>query len=69
VLVGDPPAQIAALAADLDAGLMVVTLRGDNRLFGDRKGATTYRVLREAGTPVLAVPAGWRLGAARSTGA
>jgi nucleotide-binding universal stress UspA family protein len=67
VMVGDPAAQIAALATDLDAGLLIVTLREESRLFGDRQGAMTYRVLREAGTPVLAVPAGWRLPVARSS--
>jgi nucleotide-binding universal stress UspA family protein len=61
VLVGDPAEQIANLATDLKADLLVVTLRGDNRIFGDRKGATTYRVVQDAGTPILAVPAGWRL--------
>ncbi len=61
VFVGDPAEQIAALANDLGAGLVLLTLRGDDRLFGDRKGATTYRVVCNAGTPVLAVPAGWML--------
>ncbi len=61
VFVGEPADQIAALAADVGAGLVVVTLRGDHRLLGDRQGTTTYRIVCEAGTPVLAVPAGWRL--------
>ena len=60
VLVGEPAEQIASLAQDLSAALLVVTLRGDHRLFGDRKGATTYRVVQEAGTPILALPSGWR---------
>jgi nucleotide-binding universal stress UspA family protein len=64
VLVGEPAEQIANLATELRADLLVVTMRGDDRLFGDRKGATTYRVVQEAGKPILAVPAGWRLGPA-----
>ena len=61
VLVGEPAEQIATLATDLEADLLVVTLRGDDRLFGDRKGTTTYHVVQQAGKPILAVPAGWRL--------
>jgi nucleotide-binding universal stress UspA family protein len=59
VLAGSPADQIATLAADVGAGLVVLTLRGDNRLFGDRKGATSYRVVCEAGVPVLAMPEGY----------
>lgn len=61
VLVGEPAEQIANLATDMKADLLVVTLRGDERLFGDRKGATTYHVVQEAGKPILALPAGWRI--------
>jgi len=60
VVVGEPAAQLSALATNADVGLVIVTLRGTDRLFGDRKGDTTYRVVCEASTPVLAVPAGWR---------
>lgn len=59
VFMGDPAARIADLARDLEAGLVVLTLRGSDRVFGDRKGATTYRVVCQANTPVLAIPAGW----------
>lgn len=61
VLLGEPAEQIASLATNLRADLLVVTLRGDDRLFGDRKGTTTYHVVQQAGTPILAIPAGWRL--------
>ena len=61
VVVGETASQLAALAANTDVGLVIVTLRGADGLFGDRKGDTTYRVVCEASTPVLAVPAGWRL--------
>ena len=65
VVVGEPAGQLAALASDQDVGLVIVTLRGADRLFGDRKGDTTYRVVCETSTPVLAVPAGWRLDGGR----
>ncbi len=65
VTVGEAAGQLAALAANVDVGLVIVTLRGTDRLFGDRKGDTTYRVVCETSTPVLAVPAGWRLNEAR----
>ncbi|MGE3179487.1 MAG: universal stress protein [Vicinamibacterales bacterium] len=61
VLAGRPSEQVAGLAADLKAAVLVLTLKGDDRLFGDRQGSTTYHVVQEAGTPVLALPAGWRL--------
>jgi universal stress protein A len=60
VLVGRPADQIATLASGLDASALVLMLKGDDRLFGDRQGSTTYHVVQEAGTPVLALPAGWR---------
>jgi nucleotide-binding universal stress UspA family protein len=59
VRVGEPASQIASLATDLDAGLVVVTLRKAPGLFGARQGSITYRVVQEAGTPVLALPAAW----------
>jgi nucleotide-binding universal stress UspA family protein len=60
VLVGEPAAQIATLASELGAGLVVVTLRKAPGLFGARQGSMTYRVVREARTPVLALPSAWR---------
>jgi nucleotide-binding universal stress UspA family protein len=56
VVTGDPSTEITRIAADLDADLIVVgiTLRGavGPGIFG----ATTARLLRTAGRPVLAVP-------------
>ena len=56
VVTGDPSTEIARIAADLDADLIVVgvTPRGaiGRRIFG----ATAARLIRTAGRPVLAVP-------------
>ena len=57
--IGSPADQIAALAADLGAGLVILTLHGRDRLLGDHQGATTYRLVCHAATPVLALPEGW----------
>lgn len=57
ILLGDPAEEIAALAADSDAGLMVVILRRGRGLFGPRRGSITYRVLSGTSTPLLAIPA------------
>jgi nucleotide-binding universal stress UspA family protein len=56
VRVGDPAEQIAALATDTGTGLVVVRLRALGGFFGTPKGATTYRVLKGADTPILALP-------------
>jgi nucleotide-binding universal stress UspA family protein len=66
LLVGDPGDQIAALATDTSTGLVILTLRGSGGLFGTPQGATTYRVLERAGTPVLALPKGWGKGRKKS---
>jgi len=55
-VVGDPAEQIAATAADTGAGLILLLLRPAGRLFGTRQGSVTYRVLCNAGVPVLALP-------------
>ena len=68
VLVGNPADEIAALAATGPASLVVMTLRGEDRVFV-RRGAIAYRVLTHAAAPVLALPRLARLhksGAARS---
>lgn len=57
ILLGDPAKEIAAFAADSNAGLLVLTLRRGRGLFGPRKGSITYRVLCGTATPILAVPA------------
>lgn len=56
VVAGDPAAEIARIAADVGAGLILlgVTARGaiGQMIFG----STAVRVIRSAGRPVLAVP-------------
>lgn len=60
VLAGEPAAQVAAVASKLDAGLVIVALRRAPGFLGARQGSITYGVVREANTPVLALPPGWR---------
>lgn len=56
VRVGHPPDQIAAIAADYRAGLIVMGLRVEAGLFGEPAGAYAYQVLRHGVAPVLALP-------------
>lgn len=57
VRVGNPAEQIAAMAADVHAGLVMITLRAvSGFVFDTPQGATTYRVLGGTETPVLALP-------------
>jgi nucleotide-binding universal stress UspA family protein len=60
LLTGDPTEQIPVLAANSRTGLIVVTLRTADGLFGLRQGTITYQVLERTGTPVLALPKAWR---------
>jgi universal stress protein A len=55
VLYGDPAEEIAKLARDRQAGLIVVGLHG-SPLRGPRMGSVTYRVLCLAPTLVFALP-------------
>lgn len=55
VLLGDPATELAALAADVDAGVIVLTLRAGHGLFAPRQGAISYRILCGSDTPVLAL--------------
>jgi nucleotide-binding universal stress UspA family protein len=57
VLTGKPANQIAALAAERDVGLVIMTRRRGEGLFGPRQGSISYQVLQLAKTPVLALPA------------
>ena len=59
VLAGKPDEQIAAAAADA-ADLVILTRRRATGFFGVRLGSISYRVLCEAGTPVLALPSSHR---------
>lgn len=56
VRVGDPADEIAAVAADCSAGLIVMGLRGGSGLFGEAAGTHAYRVLCHGVAPVLALP-------------
>jgi nucleotide-binding universal stress UspA family protein len=56
VLTGNPPDEVAALAADKDIGLVVMRIRKGPGFFGSRAGSIAAQVLRHAVTPVLAVP-------------
>ncbi len=55
VAYGDPAEEIAKIAHDRHAGLMVIGLHGSPML-GPRMGSVTYRVLCLAQTLVLALP-------------
>ncbi len=54
-LYGDPAEEIAKLARDRDAGLIVMGLHS-SQLLGPRMGSVTYRVLCLVAIPVLALP-------------
>lgn len=56
VRVGHPPDEIAAVAAERKAGLIVMALRGRGGLFGESPGSITYQVLCHGVAPVLAMP-------------
>jgi nucleotide-binding universal stress UspA family protein len=53
---GKPAAKIAEVASSADVGLVIMTRRRGQGLFGPRQGSISYHVLVEAGTPVLALP-------------
>lgn len=57
MLFGEPSEEIAKVANDRDAGLIVMGLHA-SALRGQRMGSVTYRVLCLAHTPVLALPPG-----------
>jgi nucleotide-binding universal stress UspA family protein len=56
VRAGHAPDEIAAVAAEENAGLIVMNLRRRAGLFGEPAGACTYQVLCHGVAPVLAVP-------------
>ena len=56
VAVGSPAEEIAAIAAEHNAGLIVVGLSGEGSRSGGRPGSTAYRILSMATAPVLALP-------------
>lgn len=53
---GKPADEIAAAASHKHVGLVVMTRRRGQGLFGPRQGSISYEVLRKANTPVLALP-------------
>jgi nucleotide-binding universal stress UspA family protein len=53
---GKPADRIAAKASSSKVGLVVMTRRGSQGLFGPRLGSISYQVLLKARTPVLALP-------------
>ena len=54
--VGQPAAKLADAAASADIGLVIMTRRRGQGLFGPRQGSISYQVLTGAATPVLALP-------------
>jgi nucleotide-binding universal stress UspA family protein len=56
VRLGYPPDEIAAVAAEQKAGLIIMSLRGRSGLFGEPAGSCTYQVLCHGAAPVLALP-------------
>jgi nucleotide-binding universal stress UspA family protein len=53
---GKPADKIAAIAAQAKVGLVVMTRRKGQGLFGPRQGSISYQVLCKSKTPVLALP-------------
>jgi nucleotide-binding universal stress UspA family protein len=53
---GKPADEIAAVASSKHVGLVVMTRRRGQGLFGPRQGSISYQVLCKANTPVLALP-------------
>jgi nucleotide-binding universal stress UspA family protein len=56
VAMGRPEDEIAVVAKEMKAGLIVLVLRRGRGLLGARQGTTTYRLLCASPTPVLALP-------------
>jgi nucleotide-binding universal stress UspA family protein len=53
---GKPADEIAAVASSKHVGLVVMTRRRGQGLFGPRQGSISYQVLTKGNTPVLALP-------------
>lgn len=62
VQAGSPADVIAKRAAASSVGVVIMTRRRGQGLFGPRQGSISYQVLTKANTPVLALPgdAKWR---------
>jgi len=55
---GKPADEIASIAGSSNVGLVVLTRRKGQGLFGPRQGSISYQVLCKSNTPVLALPSG-----------
>jgi nucleotide-binding universal stress UspA family protein len=55
IVYGEPAEEIAKVAGDRDAGLIIMGLHS-SPILGPRMGSVTYRVLCLAHRPVLAMP-------------
>jgi nucleotide-binding universal stress UspA family protein len=66
VAYGDPAEEIAKVARDRSAGLIVIGLHASS-LMGPRMGSVTYRVLCLTSTLVLALPPGILTGRSRQS--
>jgi nucleotide-binding universal stress UspA family protein len=53
---GKPADRIASIAAQSRVGLVIMTRRKGQGLFGPRQGSISYQVLNKSNTPVLALP-------------
>ncbi|RPI50583.1 MAG: hypothetical protein EHM55_21015, partial [Acidobacteria bacterium] len=53
---GKPADKIAAISALSNVGLVIMTRRKGQGLFGPRQGSISYQVLVKSETPVLALP-------------
>ncbi|HKY19871.1 MAG TPA: universal stress protein [Vicinamibacterales bacterium] len=53
---GKPADEIAAIASSKHVGLVVMTRRRGQGLWGPRQGSISYQVLCKANTPILALP-------------
>jgi universal stress protein A len=53
---GKPADKIASIAALSNVGLVIMTRRKGQGLFGPRQGSISYQVLVKSDTPVLALP-------------
>jgi nucleotide-binding universal stress UspA family protein len=53
---GKPAGEIASIASSSRVGLVIMTRRRGQGLFGPRQGSISYEVLCKSNTPVLALP-------------
>jgi nucleotide-binding universal stress UspA family protein len=56
VEVGKPAEEISKIASHKSVGLVIMTRRRGQGLFGPRQGSISYQLLTQASVPVLALP-------------